>query len=256
MWRWVCVAAAVACARKREPAPTEMVDLVRYMIRNWEDDALMVDATTNLASFVRAEIDSEAAQEGWQLDPLTTDDVADLEFPDHSFEGLIGAAAAARSAFDVDAHVAEFDRADQVWTNPAQFEIYDRAIVEGSGRDFEQRSGLLRTVNDIETRALGIHIPYRLDKDFKWVDGDDGDDVIARSWIPVRGCNDGESSCVELAFSLDVWLGDGGDTLRFTSSWSEVTTFVDLGEDLLTAQLASGIHAVFESTDEFLADAP
>lgn len=245
---------AVACAKKKEPAPTEMVDLVRYMIRNWEDEELMVDATANLAAFVRAEIDSAEALDGWRLDPLDTTDVADLTFPDRSFDGLLGAAAAARSTFGVAKHVAEFDRKDQTWTNPNQFEIYDRAVVEGSGKVFEGREGLLRTINDIETKALGVHIPYELDKDFRWVEGQDDDSVVARSWVPARGCNDAESNCVELAFSLDVWLGDGKDTLRFTASWSEVTTFVELGDDLLIAQLAAGIHSVFSSTDEFLAD--
>ncbi len=245
---------AVGCAKKREPAPTEMVDLVRYMILNWEDDELMVSATTNLGAFIRANVDSEDAVAGWVLDPLTKADVADLPHQDRAFDGLIGAAAAARSPFVVLDHVAEFNRVDQTFSNPSQFEHYDRTIVAGNEADFEDGIGLIRTVNDIETKALGIHIPYELDKDFKWTEGEDGDDVMARSWIPERGCNDGGGSCVELAFSLDVWLGGSGETLRFTASWSELTSVVALGDDLLVSQLAAGIHNVFQSTDEFLAE--
>ncbi len=231
-----------------------MVDLVGFLFQHWEDEETVEEGFANLAAFVRDEIDSDEAEEGWQLETLAQVEADAVAHADISFDNLIGAAAAARSPFTVDEHVATFGMKDQVWGNPTNWKSYTRHVVEGKIADFKNREGVLRTENDVETSLIGINIPYVLFKDFRWVEGDGDDDVLGRSWIAEISCNDGGGSCVNLSFSIDVWQGEGDETMRFTATWSDVESVIDPGDDFLIASLAAGIRSVFQHTDEFLAE--
>lgn len=248
---------ATGCARKREPAPTELQDLVRFLFLNWEDDELIPEAIDNLGTWLDANIDTEEAQDGFQLEPLAAPDIATVEHPDRSLSGLIGACAAARSAFRIDDHATYVPLPDQTFSNPTQYKFYERSLVEGDATAFENDAATLRTLNDIETSSLGITIPYTLKKDYKWVETEQERVIFARSWIEERSCNnDGDGgNCIEHSYSIDMFYEDGADaSYRLTSTWSEVQTSISLPEATLVASLAIGIRNVFYATEEFLQD--
>ena len=60
-------ASVSGCAKKRDPAPTEMEDLVRYLFLNWEDDELVPEGFDNLHGWLADNIDSEQAHDGFNL---------------------------------------------------------------------------------------------------------------------------------------------------------------------------------------------
>ncbi len=251
-----CVPAAIlliGCAKKREPAPTEMVDLVSFMFVNWEDDLAMQDALDNLGPWLDTNVETDEARDGFRLEPLGPDEVGVVDHPNAVLSDMLGAAGGALSAFPVDDHAAHMSRPDQLFSNPNNYKIYRRAVVEGSAAEFDAGTSLLRTVNDIETASWGVQIPYQLFKDYRWVETEAERAVIARAWTEMRSCNDGGGNCIEQSFSIDIFVGDGGSTQRLTASWSEVTTSLPLGDDALVAGLALGIQNVFYYTDEFLA---
>lgn len=242
------------CARERPLAPTEMTDLVRYMFQNWEDEALMGEALANLTPWLASNVPSEEAEDGYRLDPLTTEDVSTVERPDRSLEGLLGAAGGAISAFPLADHAGHMLLTDQTWSNPSQYKVYVRTV-EGNTDAFLTGEGILRTSNAIETSTLGVTIPYDLEKDYRWVRSEGGDEaIIARSWTEARGCNDGGGNCLEQSYSIDLYGENGSETVRFTASWSEVTSSISLPDDTLVASLAMGIQNIFVATDEFLAE--
>ncbi len=241
-----------ACARERDPAPTEMVDIVRFMFANWEDEEPVAEAFDNLLPWLGDNAHTEEAEDGFRLEPLTTEDVASVERPQRDLALLLGAAGGALSVFPIDEHAATIVLEDQTWSNPSQYKVYVRDVVGGNEREFVGGSGLVRTSNAIETSNWGVSIPYVLFKDYRWVETESGRGIVARSWVEDRSCNDGGGNCLEQSFSIDLWAVDGQETIRLTSTWSEVTSSIPLGEDTLIAGLALGIQNVFRATDKYL----
>lgn len=245
-----------ACAKEREPAPTEMVDLVRFVFQHWEEPELLPEAMDNLKVWLDANIDAEESESGFRLEPLTAADVSTVARPDRPLTELLGAAGGARSAFGLLDHAGHIVLADQTFSNPSQYKVYERRITDGNRARFVDGSDLVRTDNDIETSTLGVSIPYLLHKDYRWVVGESSEAILARSWIEDRSCNDGGGSCLEQSFSIDLWMGAPQGCLRWTASWSEITSPVQLGDDTLIASLALGLQNVFRATEEFLQEQP
>ncbi|MCA9492077.1 MAG: hypothetical protein KC621_19225 [Myxococcales bacterium] len=245
------------CARKREPAPTELQDLVEFLFMNWEDDELVPEAIDNLGSWLATNVDDEETNRGFQLQPLTDEDVSTVAHPDRDLSGLIGACAGVRSEFPIEAHSTYVPLPDQTFSNPTQYKFYERSLVEGTASGFEGED-TLRTLNTIETSSFGITIPYELKKDYKWVETEQERAIFARSWIEDRSCNkDGEGgNCIEHSYSIDMFYADGSDaSLRMTATWSEVDTSITLPEATLVASLALGLNNVFHATEKFLQEA-
>ena len=246
------VVVASGCAKEREPAPTEMVDLVRYLFDGFEDPDLVADGMVNLTAWMEDNVHTDVADEGCRLDPLTQQDTRSVEHPNRSFDALLGAAGGAVSGHPIGDHAEHILIRDQTFANPGQYEAYARSFEGGRG-DFEQGSGVLRTSNEVITKSFGIKIPYTLYKDYRWVPSEDGPDhILARSWVADRSCNDKGSSCLELSFSLDVFQAVPGGCNRLTATWSEATSIVDVPEKLMIAGLAQGLQNVFDNTEEFL----
>lgn len=254
LYAFVVSSLVSGCARKREPAPTELQDLVEFLFQNWEDDEVVPEAIDNLGLWLSANVDTEEANKGFQLQPLTEEDISTVTHPDHDLSGLIGACAAVRSAFPIEGHATYVPLPDQTFSNPTQYKFYERSLVEGSASSFEGED-TLRTFNDIETASFGITIPYELKKDYKWVETEQERAIFARSWIEDRSCNkDGEGgNCIEHSYSIDMFYADGDDaSLRMTATWSEVDTSITLPEATLVASLALGLNNVFHATEKFL----
>jgi hypothetical protein len=244
---------SAGCAKERPLAPDDLVDLTRYIFQHFDDDLAMEEALDNLEPLLIREIGTDQAVEGWRLDPLNKQDVSGVNYPKRTLTEMLGAAGGSPSPFGIADHVEHMVVTDQTFANPSQYAKYQRAMT-GKGA-FRDQEGVLRTVNDVETKSFGITLPYTLMKDYRWVlrDGE-ADTIIGRSWIQNRTCNDGGGTCLELSFSVDVFNGHAGGVRRFTATWTEATTPLDLPDDLLVAGLAGGLQAIFTHTDLYLAE--
>jgi hypothetical protein len=247
------VVVAVGCAKKRDPAPTEMEELAAYLFANWEDEEALPEGIDNLTRWLEGNIDTEEAEDGYLLTPLSAESVADIDRPQRALADLLGATVAARSPFPLPAHAGHIVLADQMFSNPNTYERYVR-VVEGDRAEFEGGAGLVRTTNDIATSSLGVTIPYELLKDYRWVASEESEAILARSWIEEASCNEGGGNCLEQSFSIDVFVRNGGqETWRMTATWSELTVSLPVTDKLLIATLAVGMNNVFRYTDDFLA---
>ena len=253
LWLAVAVVGTAGCAKKRDPAPTEMEDLVRYLFLHWEEDELVPEGLDNLHGWLADNIDTEAAEDGFRLSPLTEADVAAVDHPDVDPALLIGASGAAVSPYPIGRQAEHIVLEDQVFSNPGTYDVYDRTVT-GDEEAFLDGTGLVRTSNAVVTSTLGVTIPYTLLKDYRWVDGELSDGILARSWIAESSCNEGGGNCLVQSYSIDVFFAVGEDaTWRFTASWSQITSGFELGEDLMVASLAGGIQNIFRFTDAYLA---
>ena len=249
-------ALAAGCARERDPAPTEMVDLVRFLFANWEDEELLPEAVDNLGRWLVDNVDTEEAEDGLRLDPLAPADIGSVTHPDTSLAELIGATGSARSAFPLEDHAGYLILPDQTFSNPSQYKKYDRTITAGDPEGFATGADrILRTETAVETSTLGVTIPYVLMKDYRWVTGEAHEAVVGRAWVEERFCNDGGGNCLEHTYSVDLFYADGPDaSMRMTASWSHVEASISVPDDTLVASLAMGIQNVFRACEEFLVE--
>lgn len=250
--------ALMGCSKKREPAPDALEEIAAFMFRHWEDEATMEGAMQNLAPLLETNVDSEEAEDGWELTPLGAEAIEEVPGPDDpALDALLGAAVAAMSPFPIQDHAATLVLEDQVFSNPANYAFYVREVVEGDPNAFiAGEAPLIRTQNDIETQNFGVRVPYMLEKDYRWISARGIEDaVIGRAWITEPGCSPNGENCLMQSWSIDLFYAqEDGRTLRFTSTWSQIDSPLNsvITEQVRVAALANGMHQVFESSDEWL----
>jgi len=258
MRRLVPLLLLLGCARVREGAPPTLDDRTHDVYRVWEDDFALAFAVDGLVAWMEENGRSEEAWDGLRLTNLTPDDVADVTVPGGAdLADHVGIANAGPSVFPFDVHAAAVTEPDQIWTDPASFEQYDRTIIEGDANTFAGGESYFRSDNDVLKKGVfGVRIPYQLRKDYKWVPLAEGPAVfVARHWIAVPGCSDNGKNCVHQTFGLDVFVEDGDETLRLLTNWLYVETQADslLSENARIALIAQGNQDLIEKADEELA---
>lgn len=250
-----------ACARERPPAPDDLDGMSHFLFVNWNDDKQLSAGMSALGPWLETEGRTEESTSfGFLLSDLVAEEVTETPHSDYDLELLIGVALTGISPFSIEEHGALITLKDQTWNSPKTYIQYDRFLVEGSVEDFVAPSGVVRTENNIDKSGpLGIHIPYFLNKDFKWVETESGKPaIVARSWVETEGCSgsDGKGkNCVSLSFSIDLWYAsEAQETIRLTSTWNYLQTSVDdlLTEEFLVKTMTDGLQDVFENTDDVL----
>lgn len=249
---------STACAKTREAAPEDLDGLLHHLYRSFEDEQAVVDGLANLGPWLETTGRSEEAREGWQVAPLTTEDVWDVQGPEADLSAARGVAVAAVSVHPIAPHAAITVLEDQDYTDPSSYARYLRTVVDGDAGRFATGEGLIRTENDIDKSKVGVSIPYWLYKDFRWVELEDGRRAfLARSWISEGSCSESGDNCLHQSYSVDLWYAqDDADTVRLTCSWNEITSVVDglLSEDQMVAVAVNGMLAIFEHTDAYLTE--
>jgi hypothetical protein len=255
---FIVLALLAGCAAKRDPAPEDLDGLVRYMFVNWEDQELLDAAMVNLAPWLETEGTGEKAnKEGFLLTDMSAEEVDTAPHPDEDLSRMVGVAVAGVSPYPVRDHAALIVLEDQTWNDAGSYPTYTREITEGDADEFVNGDGLIRTTNDIDKKTLGVHIPYLLNKDFRWASVDeDRRAVVARSWVAEQSCSDGGANCINISFSIDMWYGASPNcTIRMTASWNDVKSSVDafLSDTQKVGLMVSGIDDIFQNTDDKLA---
>jgi hypothetical protein len=247
-----------ACAHERDPAPEDMDGVVSWLFRNFEAEDGIAEGMDNLAPWLDTEAGTEAAADGFVLSDLTDLDVLDVPHPDGDLSVMIGVAVPQISPFPIGDHAALLVMTDQIWNDPGTYETYTRTITEGDPDAFAAGTAtLIRTVNDIDKKgAFGVHIPYTLFKDYRWVTtADDRQAIVGRSWVEEASCADGGNNCLNQSFSIDLFFESAdGQTIRTTASWNDLVTEADafLSDDQRIGLMVNGMHDIFDNTDEFL----
>lgn len=249
-----------ACAHKREPAPEDVDGLSHWLFANHDDDELLAEGMTNLAPWLVTNADTEASQDGYVLTDFIAEELVSITYPDRDLTAMVGVAVPGVSPYDVLDHGVLMLLPDQTWNDAGTFEVYERVVTEGDEDAFAAGTGRIRTTNTIDKKgAFGVHIPYVLFKDFAWVPVEGaGSAIVARSWVAEESCADGgDSNCLFLSFSVDLWYGDvPGHTIRMTSGWNELKTSADsiLSDEDRVGLMVNGVHDIFENTDALLAE--
>lgn len=243
-----------ACAHERAPASDDLDGLVHYLYENYDDDRARREGMSALAEWMEGE--GRVTADGLLLTPLTATEVAAVSRPERDTAVLIGVAFPWVSPHPLLEHGAITVEADQTWNSPSGYAAYTREVEDGDVSAYLLGEGRIRTTSEIDKKgAFGIHIPYLLDKDYAWVETDEGRALLARASVPEVGCAPSSANCLYQSFALDVFYSANADeTLRLTAAYNELVTEVDalLTDEQRVGLMVSGLRDVMECTDDYL----
>jgi hypothetical protein len=242
----------MACRVPSTEAPATMEESLRQTFRAFEfpPEEWAAALATIDAEARSVDLSSNQSQDrAFLLAPLVETDVADIARPDRPLEDAMGVAVARRSGFAVSAHAALQTMADQTAIEPSSPE-YERTLLEGE-ECWATSCDLLRSGNDIVKKNLLMEVDYTLYKDFRSVEVDAGEVMVARSWTTDPAYGDGGD--ILQNYTVEVWLPDGEGSLRLLSLWSEseIRT-ISASDETKLAFTMIGIDDTLRAADEWL----
>ncbi len=268
-----CLGAA-ACKPPSPPADPEFNDALVYTFRAFEDEpADLAFAVRALEAQLQSDLDlssEDTVDRSVFPEPLSEEDLADLEHPERDPADALAVALARRSPYGMDDHVRVQLLEDQTPIEPSSPDTYTRLLREGGDCWAERGCEFLRTENPLVKDNILMTIDYTLWKDFRWVDlalpdpsslgeGEEAISeaprwgIVARSWTTEPA--EGESGNVTIyqSFTVEVWIPeDGGGVVRMMSLWSEADLGIDLDDEYVLGVTRDGIDEIFEAADKWL----
>jgi hypothetical protein len=244
--------ALVACKGPPEASPPDMQELARSMLRDFDTDDEATEAQ-ELKDWLDANWEPDP-EDGYQLDALSEEYVAGLDYPEETdFSRALGAIVPRHTEGGIDAQSAVVPEEDQTFASAHRtYSKWDRTIVSGSADDY-LAGGDLGTDNDVEKTNVGVTIDYGMSKDYRWIELPDGSPAqVFRTWITRSGESaDGKNQVVG-GFTIEVWYPEDDGVLWVNASWSDFRTAVDdvLTEDFLVNELIDGTIDYMKGTEE------
>ena len=257
MRRIYWVLGLAACAAPEE-APESLQEATEAVLRDFEDDEVVDTRAQDFVDFVLADLEAvEADGEdylGLGLETVPVEDVSDMFISDNvDWEKVVGAFLARRVEGDLDAYAAIVPESDQSFADPATYNLWEREITEGSATSFRDGEPL-RTWNEIEkSGAFGVVIPYPMQKDYRWVELEQGRALLFRSWAADEGWGEDGVNGLVSGWTIEVWLEDGDQTMWANASWTELALIVDdIDPDWLANEFIKGCNDYFSGTEDYV----
>ncbi len=237
-------------------APTELSDLARYVIREFDNDdpAFLQAGATNLATLLDA-VDYEADTVARSTIPtgLQAEDVVGLTRPaDTELEDTADVSLYYRSRHPVAAHADYTRQADQLDAEPTAT-AYMREFLEGRDCFGNGDCEHLRTVNDLTRENLLFSMQFELWKDFRRLQTEDGRAVmVSRAWTQEGFLAHVGTANLRQSWTLDVWLDEGEGSERLRVNWAETTFDPPIDEDIIRNTTRAAIQDALEAGDDAL----
>jgi len=264
----------VACKKPSPPADPEFSDALVYTFRAFEEEpAVLAFAVRELEDQLYSDLDvnsDDAVERSVIPEPLTEEDVADIEHPSRDPSDALAVALARSSSFNMTDHVKVQMMEDQTPIEPSSPDKYNRIILEGEDCFVDTSCEFLRTENPLIKDNFLMTIDYTLWKDFRWVDLglpdpselEEGEvaeaevsrwAVVARSWTTEPAVGESGNVTIYQSFTVEVWVPkEDGGVLRMMSLWSEADLGIDLEDDYLLAVTRDGIDDIFVAADDWI----
>lgn len=238
-------------------APQELAELSPWIWENFDDadPEVLQTGVQGLMDFAGTLDTSDEA--GWedrgflQLDKLSREAVADKVDHNHDPKRTIGLGLFRDSAFGPDEHLQHIGMPDQTPVEPASPDHYTRDFHEnGPGCMGSGDCEVMRSWNDIERDNFLYKLSYDMGKDWRWVEIEQGDALVARSWNIDENTNDGSVRLLQ-GYSIDVFLPRGTKSTRYQVIWQETELPGGLTDDGIKNGLLKGIEDVIIQQDEW-----
>ncbi len=276
--RWMVAAVLVTTMGCVPPveAPADIEELGPFLYREWdaEQEEVLAAGVSQLWRFIHDHADFEAPLKDrrWSHEAPTAEDLVDVARPDRDPAAVAGVSVAGLSIWPIDDHLraqSDPDRADDMSALEPSATSYLREFPDTPDPDcfVQDTCARLPTFNTIVRNQVVAKTLIHLNKDFRRLTFVDDEGVerramVARSWqeapsVPASGDKEADEAGTSVlqSYSIDVWLEDGAQTVRFQLTWTETKLLGDIvGPDLVRATVAGGIQDIYETTDELLGE--
>jgi hypothetical protein len=251
----------VGCKKEAPEAPKELADLGLFFMAHFEDEdpGELGAAVINLAPWVRdADYEADLVDRALAMPVLDGDNLGGLSIPpgaDASLQTPVALAGISKHALDKQ-YGAMFEK-NRVCLSSDSTVWAERSMDEGDdclkGGGCELASGT--TEERKETLIADVWIDSL--QEYRHIDAEDADGnvveaVVSRNWTEKVFAADGNGDkSWDQQFSLEVYIADGSNTLRWSVFWSSVT--LPIGDDYYVGLVREGLDQSFEFTESFLA---
>lgn len=240
---WTVLLFSACTPPAKEPEP-EVSDPAFAVLRDFAKDG--VEESVGLL-LKQAEENADLV-EGVALDGPDISQLTDITFSSNADpESLVGAAIATVVEGNLDGYAAVVPEADQTFCDPQGFETWNRTILEGDETAFLAHEGELKTDNDIVKNAVIYKVPYPTEEDYRWVQVDGEDVLIARSWLYEEGVSEDGGVTAVAAFQVEIQANVDAGVRWYVESWTQIIS-IGNGEDLVRSQLLAGLSKCFTGT--------
>ncbi len=253
---WAAAMVALGGCAAPVEAPTELSELARYMVREFDaaDPAVRVAGADNFAALLDG-VDYSASTADRATIPasLEADDVADLSRPpDTVLANTTDVTLFYGSRHPVSAHAAFTVADNQVDAEPSTAS-YVRTLLDGGDCFGDGSCERMSTVNAVGRENALFALDFTLFKDFRRLETSDGRDVlVSRSWTQEAFEASRGTAVLRQSWTLDVFVDGPDGAQRFRGNWAETTFDPPIDEDIARNTTRNGMQNGHELADEVL----
>jgi hypothetical protein len=255
-FRWSVLLFVAACSSPPEEAPKEIGALSTWLFANFDGDQdELATGTAELQTFLAGTNpgDAELDDRSFTLPILKEADWGTISGPAGTdVNEQLPVAVVGLSSHDLQANIDLSGEKNHVCIESGSTKYYNRVFLSGDDCFADGSCDLLQTENEVRKETLIADVWYDLHKDYRRVVLEDGTEVMyARSWTEEVFPGDSGNNSWDQNFSLEAWIPDGKNTLRYFAIWSAVDIGI-VGDDTLVNIVTDGIDEGYEHADAFM----
>jgi hypothetical protein len=237
-------------------APTELSELARYLVREFdhEDPAFLAAGASNLDVLLDGlDLDEDLFERSSVPTHLALDDVADLTRPPGTdLDDTVDVTLAYRSSYGVAEHAVFAVDGDQLSAEPSAV-AYERTFLDGDDCFASGACTRLRTVNQVSRQNMLFALDFELWKDFRRAQTEDGVDVlVSRAWTEEGFQAHVGTADLRQSWTLDVFIDDEVGCRRWRVNWAETLFDPPIEDDILRNTTRSSMQDALEAADAAL----
>jgi len=254
--RWSAVLFAMGCASPPDEAPKEIGELSTWLFANFDgEENELATGTAELQNFLASTDPGEADVDdrAFTLPVLKEKDWGTISGPKGTdANDQLPVAVVGLSSHDLDGNINLAGENNHVCVESGSTKYYGRRFMSGEDCFFDGSCDLLETENEVRKETAIADVWYDLFKDYRRVVLEDGTEVMyARSWTEKVFPGDNGANSWDQNFTLEAWIPDGKNTLRYYAIWSAVDIGL-IGDDILVNLVIDGIDEGYEHADAFM----
>lgn len=251
----------IACAAgcNSPEAPTDVSDLMRYLVREFDnaDPAYLAAGAQNMGDYLATvDYEGDSVARSTIPDPLLEEDLVGMSrLAGTDPADTINLSLAYRSSRPIGDHARMQAEADHTIAEPSASSYERTWDDEPDPTCFPDRTcTLLRTTNQIERSNMLFTVEFELFKHFRWTETEDGRSmIVGRAWFDGEYVASVGTAVLRQSYTLDIWLDNAlGGTDRVQVLYAESSVEGVTDENIIRNITRSSVDDAMWTTDSAL----